>query len=264
MSTRGGRVKKNAMTVIRRQALEETALTIAAQSGLAWRSKQINLDLQKQAAYLDKVFDFNQLILQHNVLPPVLLEGRNTLNLADPYTIRIADRMYKIDKQARFVTTPPNWREYLSLNYAYPDSPVIGLLPKNKEERKIWNLKVTEGWQRGIEQANIIFADNLAQLKEDYNGMVLYRKLLAQHMVSPPYVAKTHLGVTGDADQMQIDDQILRITALPGLRTDSSSWKAAVARPEGEPELVINENISNGKPRPSLPREGWEPVIKKD
>lgn len=256
------RPQKSTMTGVRRLAIEETALTVGAQAGLASRSKQINLQLEKQADHLNKAFDFNRLLLQHNVVPPVLLEGRNTLNLADPDTIRIADRVYKISKQARFVTTPPNWREYVSLNYIQPDPPVLTLLPKNPEEQKIWDYYVTEGWRRGVEQANVIFADNLAQLKQDYNGMILYRKLLAQNMVSPPHVAKTHLGVTGDDREIHIDDQVLRITAHPGLKPDSRVWKPAVAKPSGEPQVFIQDDgdklISN------LPKEGWEPVIKKD
>ncbi len=32
--------------------------------------------------------------------------------------------------------------------------------------------------------------------------MILYRKLLAMNMVSPPYVSHTDLGVTGDASEI--------------------------------------------------------------
>ena len=55
--------------------------------------------------------------------------------------------------------------------------------------------------------------------------MVLYRKMLAQDMVSAPFVAKADLGVTGDAKEMRIDDRILRITAHSQLQTDSSKWQ---------------------------------------
>lgn len=109
--------KKQSMSKIREMALKETALSIGAQSGLAWRARMIDDQLVKQARKLDTVYDFNTLILDHNVLPAVLIEGRNTLNLADTQTIRISDRTYKVAKQARFVTTPPTWREYLWMDY---------------------------------------------------------------------------------------------------------------------------------------------------
>lgn len=91
---------------IRQIALKETALSLGAQAGLAWRAKIIDEHLIRQSRRLDAIYDFNSLILEHNIMPPVLLEGRNTLNLADAQTIRISDRTYKVAKQARFVTTP--------------------------------------------------------------------------------------------------------------------------------------------------------------
>ena len=81
-----------------------------------------------------------------------------------------------------------------------------------------------------------IFTDNLARLKRDYAGMVLYKKLLAQHMVSAPFVARTELGVTGGGSDMRINDQVLRITALPSLQSNSRKWKAIpVAHPTAPP-----------------------------
>src|SRR5580704_11265418 len=75
--------KKQKISKIREMALKETALSLGAQSGLAWRAKQIDQELTRQSRKLDAIFDFNALVLEHNILPPVLLEGRNTLNLAD-------------------------------------------------------------------------------------------------------------------------------------------------------------------------------------
>jgi len=89
------------------------------------------------------------------------------------------------------------------------------------------------GWQKGIEQAYSIFRQNLARLKRDYNGMILYRKLLQEKMVSPPFVSRTELGVTGDGNDMHVNYQVLRITALPRLQTDSRHWRAVVI-PQGE------------------------------
>src|SRR3990167_1215484 len=94
---------------MRETALKEVALGLGAQAGLAERAKHIDEELTKQARILDTVFDFNNLIINQNVLPPVLLEGRNSLNLADTQTIRVSNRTYRILKQSRFVTSPPTW-----------------------------------------------------------------------------------------------------------------------------------------------------------
>ena len=70
----------NTTSKIREMALKETALSVGAQTGLAVRAKTIDDQLVRQTHYLDTIYDFNALVLENNVLPPVLLEGRNTLN----------------------------------------------------------------------------------------------------------------------------------------------------------------------------------------
>lgn len=257
-------VKKSsaqAMGKIREMAIKETALSLGAQSALAWRAKIIDQSLNEQARNLDALYDFNALVLEHNVLPPVLVEGRNTLNLADTQTIRISDRTYKVVKQARFITAAPNWRQYLWMDYKQPSYPDLTLLPKTLEEKQIWYTNIEKGWNNGIEQASTIFAENVARIKEDFTGMILYRKLLAMNMVSPPYVSHTDLGVTGDTSEIHIDDRVLRITALPALNTNSQEWRAAVAADENALEQFNNmEKLANNTPI-MISNKSWQPII---
>src|SRR3990167_5231531 len=215
---------------IRIKALEEAAMSIGAQGGLASTSKEINARLEKDKWYLETIYNFNGMMLSHGVLPPVLVEGNNSLNLADRNTIRIADKTYLIVEKARFATTPPNWREYIWMNYDKPELPNKVLLPRNAEERKVWRKAIKTGWNKGIEQAFNIFQQNLARLKSEYKGMILYRNLLQHKMISAPYVSKTELGVTGDGLDMRVNDQVLRITELPKLQTDSNNWRAIVVK----------------------------------
>lgn len=215
---------------IRTKAIEDTAMSLGAQGGLAWASSQINKRLEKDKWYLETIYNFNGMMLSHGVLPPVLQEGDNSLNQDDPNTIRISDKTYLIVQQARFATTPPNWRDYIWLPFNKPEMPNKVLLPRDENERRLWAKYIRMGWEKGIVQAYNIFQQNLARLKRDYKGMILYRKLLAQHMISAPYVSKTELGVTGDGTDMRINDQVLRITELPKLQTDSENWKAIVVK----------------------------------
>ena len=215
---------------IRNKALEEIALGVGAQGGLASAAKDINDHLIQDKNHLDALFNFNGMMLSHGVLPPVLTQGDNSLNLADPDTIRIADRTYKIVKQARFATVPPTWRDYLWLAYNKPEMPDKSLMPTNAEERRIWRKAIKLGWERGVQQAYNIFQQNLSLLKRDFTGMILYRKLLQQGMVSPPYVAKTEFGVTGNNDELRVNDAMLRITEHPHLQTNSQHWRAVVVK----------------------------------
>lgn len=218
---------------LRGKSLRDSAMSLGAQGGLAWASKQMNEKLEKDSKYLDTIYNFYAMVLSHGVIPPVLEQGNNSLNLADPNTIRVADRTYKIIAQARFSTTPPNWRNYLKLNYSKPALPDKTLLPKTDDEQKIWKEGINAGWQKGIEQSYSIFQQNLARLKRDFNGMVLYRNLLQKKMISAPFVARTELGVTGDGSDMRVNDQVLRIVELPKLQTNSKDWRAVVVKHDG-------------------------------
>lgn len=246
---------------IRQLALKETALSLGAQAGLACRSKIIDEELTQQARTLDQVYDFNALILEHNILPPVLLEGRNILNLANDRTIRLADRTYKIAKQAHFVTTPPNWRQYLWLDYMKPEMPQKAFLPKTREEQEVWKTFTAKGWENGVEQANTILEENLARIKEDFNGMILYRKLLAMNMVSAPYIAETELGITGNESELHIDDRILRITALPTLNINSKQWRAAVSKNENLLKRFKDMESEAKRNKIVISNRSWQPVI---
>jgi defect in organelle trafficking protein DotC len=221
---------------IRLDALKETAMTIGAQGGLAYRARQINEVLHSNEEHLSKTFNFNSLILDNNILPPVLQESSQSLQVNSDTALRTANHSYHILKQARFVTTPPTWRDYLWLRYSKPEVPDNTLLPRSNGERIIWMKYTRFGWQTGMKQADNIYADNLARIKSDFAGMLLYRKLLTQNMVTKPFVAKSNLGITSNDDrsEMRIDDTILRITAVPQLNENPKVWKPVLIHTEEE------------------------------
>jgi len=229
--------KKNAAVEenhFRKELLRETALSVGARSGLAWRAEQLNTAVEQRASYLDVIFNFRALVLDDNVIPPVLVESRYAVNLDTPHELRIADRTYKIVKQSRFVTAPPVWQDYLVMNQKKPEMPDASLLPKkgDREEQAIWERYAAIGWMRGIDQANMIFAENLNRIRRDYQGMLRYRVLLAQNMISAPQVASRDLGITGGGDEMSINDRTLVIKALPALKADTEQWQPVVIRNE--------------------------------
>jgi defect-in-organelle-trafficking protein DotC len=223
------------LTSIRYNALRDTGMSLGARGGLSFRSQSINHMMQPHMATLDQIFNFERLVLDNRVLPPVLIEGRHTLEQADNQTLRVADRAYIIQSQAHFISAAPTWRDYLWMRYEKPEPPDRSLLPRNKREKAIWADYVEKGWQAGIQQANNIYAQNLNQLERDFTGMVRYRSLLAQNMVSAPFVAKMDLGITGGGHEMAINDRVLRITALPALKSDGQQWQTTLT-PESPSE----------------------------
>lgn len=221
-----------AINSLRAQALRDTALSLGARGGLAWRTKNIHKMITNYERELDRIFNFYSLLVEESVLPPVLVEARNALNLTGPDLIRIADRNYKIIQQARFVTAPPNWREYLLKSFEQPEMPDKSLLPKNPTEQSLWEKYIDQGWNEGVKQADVILKENLNVLTRDFNGMILYRKLLAQQMITPPFVSSVELGITGDKNNLTVNDRILKITAFPSLQTDGSQWKTEIKQHE--------------------------------
>jgi len=221
---------KTTLTPIRKDALREAATTLGARGALAFRSRHIDEQLKKQSDYLNQIFNFNRLLLTNNVLPPVLVQANDSINVDNSDTIRTAQKVYKIISKARFVSTAPTWRDYLWLSYKKPNLPSSALLPRNQKEADFWNKYFKIGWAKGLVQANDIFADNLNRLKRDYLGMLLYRKLLAEGMISSPKIAKADLGVTGNANELRIHDEVARITAHSALQPDSQKWKPILTK----------------------------------
>lgn len=215
---------------IRLQAIKETATELGARGALAWQSLHIDQSLQQTSQHLDHIFSFNQLLIDNDVLPPVITQSNNALTLDSDDTIRLASKTYDIVSPARFVTAAPTWRTYLWMDYKKPTLPSKTLFPTTKAEAEAWNYYLKQGWLSGIQQANEIFRENLARLKRDYSGMVLYNQLLAQHMVSKPFVAKADLGVTGNGNQIRINDQVLRITAASQLQPNAAKWTPVITK----------------------------------
>lgn len=244
---------------LRLEAIRERGLTYGVQGGLARRAHEIRVMLDGRAVELDRVFDFSRMLLESNVLPPVLSEGGRQLRVDDPNTIRLVDQTFTIESQARFVTAAPTWRDYLmtSLSFPVPNAQSF-LVPRTADERQAWVGVVREGWGVGVAQADAIFDANLARLKRDFDGMVLYRKLLAQNMVTKPFVAQSDLGVTGDGRRVAIGERVLRITVHPSLRIDSTRWRP-VAVPVGPAPLPASAPSapSAAGPRPvAVPDDG--------
>ena len=217
---------------IRRDAIKEAAISLGARGGLAWRSYAIRNELDTRARSMDRVFDFRQLLIAAPsgllIEPPIINESINNMLIeGDGQQAAVSDRIYNIINNARIVSTARTWRNYLERNWGTVESPPDILRPQDDEEREIWVELVAKGWKEGIRQANEIFEDDLNILIADYEGMIRYRTLLAQGMVSQPYALQVDRGITGDGTEMRIGDRAIQITGVPELMTGSEQWKPA-------------------------------------
>lgn len=224
---------------IRKEAQKEAALSLGARGGLAYRTYQIRQDLKMYDGYLDKVFDFTQLLIPAPsgllIEPPIVSESDDAL-LIDPKGLKAAvvDRVYDISRNARIVTTSRTWRTYLEREWGSVELPPDILRPKDDVERAEWKENVKIGWKQGFSQADETFDRDLHRLLADFTGMVRYRKLLALGQVSSPFALQTDRGITGggmdddgNAKPMRIGDRAIQITGVPELVPGTKQWQPA-------------------------------------
>lgn len=206
------------------KAIKEIALAYGAQSGLHWKSMQISAYLESHSDQLDRIFNFNALLMKHNVLPPVVAQYGKTYALENSTTVRISDKEIKMVSPARFVTVAPTWRNYIHIEFAEPEDPPESLLPETALEEAMWREGIEIGWELGVEQANAIFQKSLSQLSLDFEGMILYHILHIQNMISAPYTETTNLGVTGDTDGLRLNDKVITIEKPSILNPQTQQW----------------------------------------
>lgn len=216
---------KDDVNEMRQDALKEVAGQLGASSGLAFRMNQLKRDIDGKSNELDSIFDFTKVTIDNGVLAPVLTEGLAAYAQDSDDQVRIADKMYKIESPAKFVSVYPTWRSYIRFSFPSFEQPQSAYLPKNDTEKQIWDMAVKDGWARGVDQANRIFETSYSRLERDYLGMIKYKILLAEGLITPTIVAKQNLGITGGGREMSINDQVFRITDHSALNPNNKAWK---------------------------------------
>jgi defect-in-organelle-trafficking protein DotC len=225
-------LKKNATPLqLRKKAIEQTAESFGAQGGMAWRSQEIDAQLNQIAAQLDRVYNFAPLALPGHVLPPVIAGGSQA-RLVHADALRTSTQDYRIVIPARFVSVLPTWRSYLYLSFKEPKLSTIppALLPHTKLEEIWWKKFAAVGWQAGEQEAGQLFRNGLARITRDQTGMIQYRRLMLAGEVQPPMIEQANLGVERDervldrAARMQVGVTLHRIT-LPAGFAPPKDWK---------------------------------------
>lgn len=218
---------------MRFEAMKNAALSYGARGGLSKRSYEIMEKMDDYAQVLDKVFDFRSLLIKAPsgmlIEPPIIRESLEALVIKEGgKEAAVADSIFDINKNAKIVSAPRDWRHYLIQKWSTKVSPPPKvLLPQNDEEKAKWNAWVREGWEAGVKQAEQIFEMNTDKLASDYRGMVRYRILLAQGMVSAPYTTHEDRGIVGDSNQMRIGDRAIKITEPSRFLTGADIWRPA-------------------------------------
>lgn len=228
MSRTDGKTREELISrSLKLKAMTDYAKSVAIRSGIKARIKTINEVLVENSRDLDAIYDFNTLMIDGKVVPPVISEANNLYNQKNATQINRAQKIFKIERQAKFASTAPVWQEYLSFpveasafeRYAY----VAGeMKPKDNIELKAWQDATVEGWNLGVNQANIILKQGLERLNRDYVGMVRFHQFVMQGKLTMPVINQYNLYDTNNGMTMIVDEDMLRISVLPTFNDQAS------------------------------------------
>lgn len=198
---------------LRMKSIREGVTTMAVQAAVKTRYAAINEYLRARAQPLDRIYDFGALLLYGGrVIPPVVTEANGGMRLESDTEAVAEMTTYRIEARARIVSRPPSWRDYLLRRY--PDATPVNdvLCPENAEEQRAWDRALQEGAKWGREQADRLFAINMARLTRDMVGILNFRLLMAQRIVELPMYAEGEPRIQVDGETLSIGRTVFRIT----------------------------------------------------
>lgn len=225
-----GESMKSDVKNVRKDALKQTAYTLGLQKAVRWRYGKIRALLADQAGRLNQIFDFKPLLMHDGrVLPPAITEATGGYRVESKKQASSVDVVYQIIRPARMVSNPPSWRDYLWQTYpSFSEKDVqAGVLPETDEERQMWKEAAVKGWEVGIQQAERLYRNNLNRLKRDYRGIVKFKTLAEQDIVSLPVLAEGRPGIEVQGKKLSIDRRIFRITQESTFQ-EESEWKPKI------------------------------------
>jgi len=244
----------NEAQAARLQAIRDAGLGVGLRNGLAWQLNNIEAVIRKNERVLDTIYDFSPMMIHDRVVPPVISEARDLYNQSGAYSLRLSGAHYRIESQARFSSSPPVWREYLSFAKADSASNRLNslLAPKNSLEVDLWKTAVTDGWRQGIEQSNLILTSALDRLNRDYQGMLLFHTFVMQGKITLPAIASESIAITKEGSTLSVDETLLRITTLSDFNIKMSDWKAGI-KGAANPSPIVLVPVSDQSDRSLMP-----------
>lgn len=211
----------------RETAMKEYAYSLAIKTAITSQLGKAHDEVKANSRNLDAIYNFEQLMIQGKVVPPVITEARNLYNQNTPHQIRLSGAVYDIYAQARFSSTAPNWRDYLVFPnerdaYELIAFGATGFEPKNDRERKIWVTATKQGWDAGVAQANDMVITAMDRLNRDYIGMTRFHTFVAQGRISMPVISSYNLYDSNLGERLVLDERLLQIQTLPTFKTPDS------------------------------------------
>lgn len=217
---------------IRAQMLSDAGRTVGFRGGMLARAKKIADSLDVRAKSLDVMFQFAPLLSKQGMLPPVISEARDLASFSSDQ-VRMANKVYNIESEERFVSVPPTWRDFLFVGLSSKGTvelPVFEVRPQDGKEQTIWKDAVQKGWAEGEGQADAILEANFNRLVRDYTGMMLYATLMQQGIIGKTKVVEYRKTVSGDSKRLVIGEIMKRVGKKSAFEVDPNKWQPVIVK----------------------------------
>ncbi|MBQ7739218.1 MAG: type IV secretory system conjugative DNA transfer family protein [Desulfovibrionaceae bacterium] len=195
----------------RNQILSETAKAYGFQAGFSFQYAKLLGEVEQHRAKFGQIFDFRRLLLDNRVLPPVIRASGQATLLESPVLAREVEAQYKIVADARIISRPPSFEDYLWAETQVL-TPSQNIVPKTKAENKLWEKSLAEGFSGGIEHAYSVFEEAMDRLIADYRGILQFKLLAKQGLVSLPILASGEPTVQVGTKVLSVNEKIFRLT----------------------------------------------------
>lgn len=211
------RKSQNKNLSARAKMVSETAHTLGFQEGVRYEYGKLYDAVEARSPEIDKIFDFQRLLIDGKVLPPVIRWSGPTMELHSDTDATEMEAQYRIEAPARLVMSPPSYRDYLQMDTEVLE-PANEILPDNSEEKALWKEEALKGWNEGVEHARTVMDMNFDRLVSDYRGILRFKMLADQGLVSVPILAKGDLGIQVGDNILNVDQKVFRITLPASFR----------------------------------------------
>jgi defect-in-organelle-trafficking protein DotC len=231
---------------MRNAAVREAAFSLAAQTALAWRYDKLLKFTKSQEGTLDRIANYAPFVVDNHMLLPSVTETRDRYEITpDETKLRSVRIQYIIDEPARAVTEAPTWRDFIWREFYYPEQPDDVLFPRNETEVLIWESAADEGWDSGLEQAHMIWENNLNEMVRSIRGRITFKILEARDIVQMPVMTATEPTVTTSGNTVLNAGDTIYSVAVPVSFRPQDHWKALWMSVD---EIINSPNFQSSEP----------------
>lgn len=184
----------------REEHLVKHAYLLGVSMGLHHQHNSHQSLLNEHSELISRIVSFNKFIVDGKILLPTVLMATKVYEQISKTKGRRTGLSVTLDKSAEIVPRPPTWRDYLYRSIGTQLKPDVLLLPRDKDEGRVFESEFRRGWDTGVEQAKKMLDHDFARLEQAIDGHYEFRHLAAQNLVLLPVLGTQNNYVVKSTD----------------------------------------------------------------